>query len=179
LGAKFSYPISASKDSVPFRPTDFFSSTLANTTALCYIVPRQAKLKKTSWKGTVMAQNAQEWIRDVLKSALDDWAQTREGKVTDIEPTATDPTPLGKVLKVKDFWPYPVDIAGDGLTRQRSQDRVELVYTVRLKVLPTVTGQIEFTVDGDTKYEATVSNILDWDKDRIKEDLMKRMSGEA
>ena len=130
-----------------------------------------------------MAQNtreakAKEWIHNVLMPALQQWASTREAVIVDIEPTATDPNPLGKTLKVKDVWPHPVDVSGDGLIRQRSQKPVDLSYTVRLEVLTeNVIGHIEFVVDGEVKHRAPEDNILSWDKERIRQDIMNKMCG--
>jgi hypothetical protein len=133
---------------------------------------------------------AEEWIRTQLEPALQEWARScLAGAPEDIEKAPTDPTrPLGKTLEWRQQ-PFPVpraSITFGGVESLTSPEIpavpqfVCLSYTIRLEVsAEAVIGHIEFAVEGEVKHHRTEPDILKWDKERIRENMMDRMCGES
>lgn len=129
---------------------------------------------------------AKKWIKDVLTPALQDWARScYAGEAEDIKPTEEDPNPIGKILEWRQE-PFPIPPASItfGVESLMSPQIpsvpvfVCLSYTIHLEVSAQgVTGHIEFAVEGEVKQRVTEPNILKWDKERIRQDLMDRVCG--
>jgi len=130
-------------------------------------------------------EKAKEWINDVLIPAFSDWARSSyTGGPEDIKPTIIEPNPMGKTLEWRQQ-PFPIPRASitlgiESLTSPKIPDVpvfVSLSYTIRLKVSAQgVIGFIEFAVEGEVKQPVTEEpDILSWDKERIRHDIVDRM----
>lgn len=149
-------------------------------------MPGQAELK-LDYKGIIMAQNpreynetkARKWIHNTLTPAFQHWARSCiAGEPEDIKPTATEPNPLGKTLEWRQepVSPARVTLGVESVPSPYPEPLVMYSYTIRLKVSPQgVIGHIEFAEEGVVKHKSRESNILTWNEERIRQDMVAKM----